>query len=136
MKTAAEAWREARPGDHVIGWRVDPAQRAELLVRFPPKYGHTVADHVTLKGDAAADAALPGETEGEIVGRADDGQGVQALVVSIGGTTGRPDGGTYHATWSLAPGRDGHESNDVIAKQGWLPLETPVAVLLVPARFP
>jgi hypothetical protein len=43
------------------------------------------------------------------VGEADDGAGVQALVVRIGGTTERPDGAIYHITWSLAEGREARE---------------------------
>jgi hypothetical protein len=136
MSTANEAYQQAAAGNHVIGWRVDPAQRAELVARFPPRYTETVADHVTLKAKVAADSSLPGESRGEIVGEADDGQGVQALVVAIGGTTDRPGGGTYHITWSLAPGRGAKESNDIIGSFGWQRLETPVAVRLVPARFP
>jgi hypothetical protein len=53
------------------------------------------------------------------VGVADDGAGVQALVVEIGGTARRPDGSTYHITWSLRPGRRPVESNDVIREHGW-----------------
>ena len=53
------------------------------------------------------------------MGVADDGAGVQALVVEIGGTTRRPDGATYHIAWSLAPGREAVESNDVIRERGW-----------------
>ena len=34
---------------------------------------------------------LPSEIHGEIVGRSEDGEGVEAMVVSIGGTTDRPD---------------------------------------------
>jgi hypothetical protein len=77
----------------------------------------------------------PSEQHGEIVGRIDDGEGVEALVVSLGGTTDRPDGSTYHITWSLSPGRRAKESNDVIAKLGWTPIELPMPVRLVPARF-
>jgi hypothetical protein len=60
-----------------------------------------------------------GTVKGVVVGVADDGAGVQALVVEIGGTTRRPDGSTYHVTWSLGPGRDAVESNDVIRERGW-----------------
>ena len=117
-----------------IGWELDRAQRDELLQRFPPRYAEAVADHVTLKfGDAKA--RLPTETGGEIVGEADDGAGVQAMVVRIGGTTDRPDGSTYHITWSLRPGRQAKESNDVIAKGGWTPIEPNVPVKLAPKAY-
>ena len=33
----------------------------------------------------------------------DSGEGIQALVCEVDGTTKRPDGGTYHITWSLDP---------------------------------
>ena len=115
-----------------IGWLVDRGQRVELLQQFTPRYAQTVADHVTLT--SGTDAPLPDAAVGEIVGRADDGKGVEALVVSIEGTTDRPGGGTYHITWSLEEGREAKESNEVI-KQGWSKLELPVPVTLHPAEF-
>jgi hypothetical protein len=122
-------------GEGFIGWALDRGERAALLQRFPPRYPNAVADHVTLKfGDA--EAKLPAETEGEIVGEADDGQGVQAMVVRIGGTTDRPDGSTYHITWSLGPGRQAKESNDVIARHGWRAFAAPVPVKLTPQAYP
>lgn len=135
MPAAPEACARAGSGDSVIGWKLDAEQRAELLLMFPPAYPEAVADHVTLKSKAAADAALPGERDCEIVGRADDGKGVEAMVVRIGGATDRPDGSTYHITWSLAAGRHARESNHVIAALGWTPLDLPVPVALTPARF-
>src|SRR5690349_21761126 len=118
-----------------VGWALDRSQRGELLERFPPRYEKAVADHVTLKfGDRKAE--LPTETSGEIVGVADDSRGVQAMVVRIGGTTDRPDGSTYHITWSLSPGRQAKESNDVIREHGWSPLPEPVSVRLKPKAYP
>jgi hypothetical protein len=118
-----------------VGWSLDRGQREELLARFPPRYAEPVADHVTLKfGDR--EAKLPTETSGEIVGVADDGQGVQAMVVRIGGTTDRPDGSTYHITWSLGPGRKAKESNDVIAKFGWTSFDAAIPVKLEPKGYP
>src|SRR5689334_14897326 len=85
----------------VIGWTIDRGERPALLHAFPPAYRDVVADHVTLDPHASAGTRLPDETRGRIVGIADDGAGVQALVVAIDGTTDRPGGGTYHITWSL-----------------------------------
>jgi hypothetical protein len=118
------------PTHFYTGWLVDPHAREALLARFPPRYSVVVAHHVTLKfGDA--DAQPPGEVSAEIVGEADDGSGVQALVVAIEGATARPDGGTFHVTWSLAEGRKARESNDAIAR-GWMALGRPAALRLVP----
>lgn len=134
--TAKEAHARAASGDSVIGWKLDRDQRAELLQQFPPTYGNVDADHVTLTVRTADDSALPSETHGEIVGRTDDGQGVEALVVRIDGTTDRPDGSTYHITWSLEDGREAKESNDVLREHGWQEFDLPMPVMLHPARCP
>jgi len=134
--SAQQAHQRATPGDTVIGWKLDRDQRRELLLQFPPKFSEVVADHVTLSAGVARDSALPSETLGEIVGRAEDGKGVEAMVVSIAGTTDRPDGSTYHITWSLGQGRHARESNVVIREYGWKPIELPVPLMLEPARFP
>ena len=134
--SARVASEQAPSGSAVIGWKLDRSQRKELLQQFPPRYERIDADHVTLKTRASADAALPDERHGEIVGRADDGNGVEAMVVRIDGTTGRPDGSTYHITWSLGPGREAQESNDVLRARDWEEYELPMPVRLEPARWP
>jgi hypothetical protein len=119
----------------IIGWKLDRDQRAELLLQFPPLYPRVDADHVTFRR-VAGETELPGEAEAEIVGRADDGAGVEAMVVRLNGTTDRPDGSTWHITWSLADGRNARESNDVIAARGWTAFDLPMPLLLAPARWP
>jgi len=124
----------AKPGT-VTGWKLTSDERASLLDRFPPKYENVVADHVTLRTGATAETPLPREVEAAIVGQADDGDSLECLVVSIDGTTDRPDGSTYHITWSLGPGRRARESNDVLRDRGWKPIDKPIPVQLEPARF-
>lgn len=115
-----------------VGWKLDPGSRGPLLERFLPTWPVPIADHVTLPGTETP----PPPAEVVIVGEANDGAGVQALVVTVDGTTVRPDGGTYHLTWSLDRARDRRavESNTVIARYGWRPLE-PVPVRTHPARW-
>ena len=103
----------------VVGWLLHPEDRERLLAVIPPAYPDVVAHHVTLRAGVPGGFPLPSETEGFVVGVADDGKGVQALVVEIGGTTRRPDDSTYHVTWSLGPGRRAVESNDAIRERGW-----------------
>lgn len=122
-------------GGHVIGWKLPKEERERLLEQFPPRYEETVADHVTLKVGATSETPLPPEVKARIVGRTDDEQGVEAMVVTIDGTTDRPDGSTYHITWSLGPTRRAKESNDVLKERGWQELDHPVSVSLEPARF-
>ena len=125
----------AKPGS-VIGWKVDQGEREQLLERFPPRYPDAIVDHVTLKTNAEADA-LPPSVEARIVGRTDDENGVEAMVVTIDNTTDRPDGSTFHITWSLdkQKGRRAKESNDVLKERGWTELDHPVPVTVEPARF-
>lgn len=119
----------------VTGWLLDPEEREALLERFPPEWPDVVAHHVTLDARARDGAPLPTAERGEIVGGIDDGEGLQALVVAIEGTTDRPDGSTYHITWSLdrARGRKPVQSNEVIAARGYRALDDPVPIRLIPA---
>ena len=125
----------ARPGT-VIGWKLDRQQREELLERFPPRYRDVVADHVTLQTKAESEP-LPQDVHSEIVGRADDGNSLECLVVTVDGSTDRPDGSTFHITWSLdkSKGRKARESNDVLKAQGWIPIPEAIPVKVDPARF-
>lgn len=119
----------------VTGWKLPKDERERLLEQFPPRYERTVADHVTLQAGANADTPLPRDVTAQIIGRADDGDSLECLVVELDGTTDRPDGSTYHITWSLGAGRKAKESNDVLRDQGWSHVDRPVAVGLEPARF-
>jgi hypothetical protein len=116
----------------VTGWILDPAEREQLLNDHPPRYAEVVAHHVTLKPGGKD---IPPPVRAAIVGRADDGKGVECMVVTVDGTVARPDGSTYHITWSLGPGRKARESNDVLKERGWKELDHPLPVTLSPARF-
>ena len=117
---------------HVTGWKLDRDERAKLLRDYPPRYAEAVADHVTLE---VGGKSLPSNVRAAIVGRTDDGEGVEAMVVTIDGETDRPDGSTYHITWSLGPGRKARESNDVLRDCGWKAFDQPIPIMLTPARF-
>ena len=121
----------------VIGWKLDRSERDELLRRFPPLYPNVIADHVTLRSDARTDP-LPQPVEAQIVGHADDGQSLEALVVAVDGTSDRPDGSTFHITWSLdqTSGRRAQESNELLQQGGWEEFDEPIPIKVNPARFP
>ena len=124
----------AKPGT-VTGWKLPPDQRELLLQRFPPKYDIVVANHVTLRTGATSATPLPRQADGRIVGRADDGDSLECLVVELDGTTERPDGSTFHITWSMGPTRRARESNDLLRNRRWTALDIPIDVELEPARF-
>ena len=118
--------------DTVTGWKLPPDEREVLLARFPAKYENVIADHVTLR---VGGTELPRKPNARIVGRADDGESLECLVVELDGTTDRPDGSTYHITWSLGPCRRAIESNDVLRDHGWENISAPISIELEPARF-
>ena len=124
----------AKPGT-VTGWKLPRDERERLLERFPPRYANVDADHVTLRVDATPRTPLPRAVDASIVGCADDGTSLECLVVALDGTTDRPDGSTYHITWSLGDGRRPRESNDVLRDRGWQRIDAPVPIALEPARF-
>jgi hypothetical protein len=124
----------AKPGT-VTGWKLPKLDRELLLRRFPPKYENVVADHVTLRVGASERTPLPAKPVARVIGRADDHESLECLVVELNGTTDRPDGSTYHITWSLGSGRNARESNDVLRDRGWTHIEAPIPVELEPARF-
>ena len=117
-----------------IGWLLPEDDRNILLELFPPKYDRVIAHHCTLQFGVSSDTPLPVEDAATVVGIADDNNGVQALVLSIGNTTNRWDGGTYHITWSLAEGRKPVESNKVV--KNFLTLDDPIVINLIPKFFP
>ena len=121
----------------VTGWMLDRKEREKLLRRFPPEWPDVIADHITLDANAEQDDPLPEVGHAEIVGGINDGEGLQAMVVAIDGSIDRPDGSTYHITWSLdrSRGRKPVQSNDVIAERGWRPLDDPVPISIRPARW-
>lgn len=116
---------------YYTGWTISDDERANLLAILPPSYPDVLAHHITHTFPATKETPLPVETTAEIIGVADNGVGVQALVVSINGTTERPDGKIFHLTWSLdrASGFRPNDSNKVIL-DGWseLPLCVPITI--------
>lgn len=114
-------------------WKLAARDRLRLLELFEPTWPDIIADHVT-HGLSDERAALLC-TAGEVVGSVDDGEGLQTLIVAIGGSTTRPDGKTYHITWSIdrARGRRPVESNEVIARLGWVACAKKIAVSLFPS---
>lgn len=84
-------------------YQLASTEQQRLLKLFPPRYAKTYADHVTIQfGDDKVSLPPPAK-QLEIIGRADDNHGLEAMIVRINGTLGRSDGKIYHITWSLDP---------------------------------
>lgn len=118
-----------------VGWELAEADRAMLMGFFKPQHPDVIAHHVTLKNGVPSDVELPTETSGEVIGYAKNDT-VEALIVRIGGTTDRPNGGTYHVTWSIdrQAGAKPVHSNALI-ETGWDKIVSEIPIRLVPKVF-
>jgi len=105
-----------------IAYELDENSRKELHSKFPPKYDDFIGHHITYQFGVSSDTELPTNSEDiNVIGYADDGESIEALVVEINGTTTRQDGKIYHITWSLdrSKGRKPVDSNKLISEMGW-----------------
>jgi len=75
--------------------------RGFLTARFPPLYPDIEADHITHEFGIADFGSLFHPKSVRLTSIADDLNGIQAFIAEVDGTKQRPDGDTYHLTWSL-----------------------------------
>ncbi len=103
--------------------------RNELAEKYPPKYSNFVGHHVTIAFGVPVDSEVPEEADVSVLGIKDTGDGLEALVVSVNGSTERPDGSTYHITWSLEPDKYSPKDSNTLMNNGkkyTLSLPTPL----------
>lgn len=88
------------------GYELSDSSRKKLEKVFPPKYPEFLGHHITEQFGVGNDTPPPpAPNTATVVGYADDGKGIEGLLVSIDGNTSRPSGGLYHITWSLDSGK-------------------------------
>lgn len=80
--------------------QISEESKAQLLAVFPPQYGYIALDHITIQYGTEDKAALINPDTIEVLGRADDGKGIEALLVRIDGQSFRDDGNPWHITLS------------------------------------
>lgn len=106
------------------GWEITGHSRSELMSAFPPMFSDVIGHHITHEFGVRSDGPIPSDdVDIQVVGYACDEDGLEALVVSIDGSTERPDGKTYHITWSLDRGagfKPVHSNN--LISEGWSPV--------------
>jgi len=117
-----------------IAFELDEQSRNILLKTFPPKYPEVIGHHITHQFGVPEGTKLPSDVKDvKVIGYADDGTSLEALVVDVNGSTQRPDGGTYHITWSLdrEQGRKPVHSNNLIKEQGYERI-SPIQITAIP----
>jgi hypothetical protein len=87
-----------------VGYQLTDRSVAKLMEIFPPSYSRVFGHHITTKFGTTNKEDIPPYTEDvQVVGYADSGDGIEALVVSINDDTTKEDGNLFHITWSLDP---------------------------------
>lgn len=99
-----------------ICYELDKESKAMLMAKFPPKYPDVRYDHVTIKmGGLGAKVPEPAQKV-EVVGIADDGNGIEAFIVRVDGTPMRKDGRAWHITASFDSSKNAPAVFDIFSK--------------------
>jgi len=111
--------------------------RNHLAGIFPPKFPEFIGHHITYAFGVMSTDPLPEASNLQVVGYACDSKGIEALIVSVDGSTDRPDGKTFHITWSLdrSAGFKPVNSNDLIANNGWNRIRGSINITAKPRFF-
>lgn len=117
---ANEIIEGGKPRSGYQAFELSGESRSKLRAQFPPKFSDFIGHHITYRFGVKSDLPLPETTDIKVVGYACNDEGIEALVVEVDGTTVRPDGKTFHITWSLDrdAGFKPVKSNDLVAG-GW-----------------
>lgn len=105
------------------------SSRDHLLELFPPKYSKVIAHHVTDQFDVNKNTFDKSDARSplEVIGYMNNDDGIEALIVSIGGSVVRQDGSIYHITWSLDPEKfKPKDSNKFIRELGYQNIDSPI----------
>ena len=98
------------------------------------QYSTLVGHHMTHKFGVTDASPLPTGKYFSVVGYADSGDGLEAFVVAIDGTTERFDGSINHITWSLDSNYKAKDSN-VLVQDGFVNLKSPIQIDMKPEFF-
>ena len=103
--------------ENYTAYVLDQSSRDTLEKRFPPKYEKFIGHHITYQFGVPADNETPPPAHVKVVGYIDSGDGLEALVVAVNGSSTRPDGQIFHITWSLNPDKYKPVDSNQLLKQ-------------------
>lgn len=116
------------------GYLIGNRDRNNIFSMFPPKYKRAIAHHIT--HEYGVPESLPPETnQVTIVGYADSGDGIEALVVEVNGSERRHDGKIYHITLSLDPSKYSPKDSNTLIAKGYEEID-PMIISVEPKFFP
>ena len=103
------------PGTY-LAFEISEASRKKLLEIFPPKFSKVICHHVTIEFNLTPEKLKKLEpllrSRVMVIGKA-EGEGIEAIAVSLDGNRRRVDGSFYHVTLSLNPPHKPVESNNL-----------------------
>lgn len=94
---------EMKGNNMYTAYVLDDGTRDTLLAKYPPKYPDVIAHHITIQFPVPKGTEAPAPANVRVIGYADSGDGLEALVCTVNGKSERPDGKRWHITWSLDP---------------------------------
>jgi hypothetical protein len=106
--------------------------RCLLICQYKLALTEVIAHHITFRFPDSAPP--PAVREALVVGhRFDTERGIECLVVEIDGESARPNGGTFHITFSLDRDRGAKPvHSNTILKSGWERLKTSISIKVEP----
>lgn len=112
---------------------LDDGARDALLAKFPPKYPKVIAHHITVQFPVPQGTEPPAPANVKVIGYADSGDGLEALVCTVNGRSERPDGKRWHITWSLDPEKYSPVDSNKLLAQSKFTLALGTSVATTPA---
>lgn len=118
---------EFKPG-HYLAFKLSDSSRHTLLLSFHAKFSKVYAHHVTIEFNLTEEKLkkMLGELGTSKVkvyvtgfSRMDD---IECATIKFNGHTKRPDGGTYHLTYSLNPPKKPVDSNSLLLASAGEPM--------------
>lgn len=104
---------------HYLAFVLDENTRAMLLLSFHPRFTKVYCHHVTIEFNLTAEKLeaitkkLGSKVKATLTGFSRNDE-LQVATVKVNGETKRPDGGTYHLTYSLTPPAKPVDSNRLL----------------------
>ena len=87
LKDAGLLENEMNLHEGYIAFEISEHSRQQLATIFEPKYPEFIGHHITHQFGVGKDVELPELPEIQVIGYADDGESLEALVVAVNGLT-------------------------------------------------
>ena len=114
------------------GYELTNSSRDTLLKLYPPKHEKVICHHITESYNVPKDAPVPAMPSNvKIVGYIDE-DGVEGFLVSVNGSTTRPDNKKYHITHSIALNRKPVDTNNYTGQAKTI---DPIDINVTPKNF-